>query len=313
MFGTKEIKEVREITGAGMLDCKNALEETKGDVQAAVNLLRERGLVKVAKKSGRIAAEGLLALEVSDDGKKATLVEVNSETDFVAKNDDFRVFVENVAKTVQANAPADMDALKAATLVGGEKNVEDTLNDLIARIGENMNLRRFAFEKIEDGYLYGYLHGNHQVASVVGLKSDASIEELADLGKDLAMQVTSMSPRYISREDVDENYIASEKEVLLHQAQNENAELEAQGKKGRPANIIEKMVEGRLQKQLQEACLLEQTFIKDSDLTVGQLVEKKAKDLAKEIKVVTMIRYEVGEGLEKKSEDFAAEVAKQMQ
>jgi|LSQX01.3.fsa_nt_gb elongation factor Ts len=313
MFGTKEIKEVREITGAGMLDCKNALEETKGDVQAAVNLLRERGLVKVAKKSGRIAAEGLLALEVSDDGKKATLVEVNSETDFVAKNDDFRVFVENVAKTVQANAPADMDALKAATLVGGEKNVEDTLNDLIARIGENMNLRRFAFEKIEDGYLYGYLHGNHQVASVVGLKSDASIEELADLGKDLAMQVTSMSPRYISREDVDENYIASEKEVLLHQAQNENAELEAQGKKGRPANIIEKMVEGRLQKQLQEACLLEQTFIKDSDLTVGQLVEKQAKDLAKEIKVVTMIRYEVGEGLEKKSEDFAAEVAKQMQ
>ncbi|HHX03523.1 MAG TPA: elongation factor Ts [Tissierellia bacterium] len=313
MFGTKEIKEVREITGAGMLDCKNALEETKGDVQAAVNLLRERGLVKVAKKSGRIAAEGLLALEVSDDGKKATLVEVNSETDFVAKNDDFRVFVENVAKTVQANAPADMDALKAATLVGGEKNVEDTLNDLIARIGENMNLRRFAFEEIEDGYLYGYLHGNHQVASVVGLKSDASMEELADLGKDLAMQVTSMSPRYISREDVDEKYIASEKEVLLHQAQNENAELEAQGKKGRPANIIEKMVEGRLQKQLQEACLLEQTFIKDSDLTVGQLVEKKAKDLAKEIKVVTMIRYEVGEGLEKKSEDFAAEVAKQMQ
>ncbi len=313
MFGTKEIKELREITGAGMLDCKNTLEETKGNVQEAVNLLRERGLVKVAKKSGRIAAEGLLALDISEDNKKAALVEVNSETDFVAKNDEFRNFVTQVASTVLAEAPADMEALKDAMLTGADKNVEDTLNELIARIGENMNLRRYLFEEIEGGYLYGYLHGNHQIAAVVGLKSDASKEELAELGKDLCMQVASMAPRYISRNDVDENYIAAEKEVLLHQAQNENAELEAQGKKGRPANIIEKMVDGRLQKQLQEACLLEQTFIKDSDLTVGQLVDKQAKDLGKEVEVVTMVRYEVGEGLEKKSEDFAAEVAKQMQ
>lgn len=313
MFGTKEIKELREITGAGMLDCKKTLEETGGNVQEAVNLLRERGLVKVAKKSGRIAAEGLLAMEISEDGKKAALVEVNSETDFVAKNEEFRTYVEKVAATVLAGEPADLDALKALPLAGSEKSVEDSLNDMIARIGENMNLRRFQAEKMEGGYLYGYLHGNSLIAAVVGLKSEASKEELAELGKDLCMQVASMSPRYISRDYVDEGFIASEREVLLHQAQNENAELEAQGKKGRPANIIEKMVEGRLQKQLQEACLLEQTFIKDSDLNVGKLVANRAKELGKEIEVVTMVRYEVGEGLEKKSEDFAAEVAKQMQ
>lgn len=313
MFGPKEIKELREITGAGMLDCKKALEETNGNVQEAVNLLRERGLVKVAKKSGRIAAEGLVALQVSEDAHSAAIVEVNSETDFVAKNEEFKDFVKKVAVTVLEEKPADLDALKAAPLSGEESTVGDALNEKIARIGENMNLRRFQLEELEGGYLFGYLHGNAQIASLVGLETEASLEAVAELGKDLTMQVASMAPRYISREEVDESFIANETEVLMQQALNENAELEAQGKKGKPVAIIEKMVQGRLQKQLQESCLLEQTFVKDSDLSVGALVEKRAKELSTPIRVVKMARYEVGEGLEKKSEDFAAEVAKQMQ
>lgn len=295
------VKELREATNAGMMDCKKALASTDGDMAKAIDFLREKGLAQAAKKSSRVAAEGVVAIAISEDNKKGVVVEVNSETDFVAKNEEFKGFVNDVANLVVKSNFKDIEELKAAKL-DGDQTVQEVLTSKIAKIGENMTMRRFDSLEVSNGAVVGYIHGAGKIAVIVALESEASAEDLHELGKDLAMQVAAMNPKYITKDDVDQEYIAHEREILTAQALNE----------GKPENIVAKMVEGRLQKELKEVCLVEQVFVKDSDLTVKQLIENVGKKLGKEIKLAGVKRYEVGEGIEKRTENFAEEVAKQM-
>jgi len=296
------VKELREKTNAGMMDCKKALKETDGDMDKAVDFLREKGLSQAAKKYSRIASEGLTIAYVSEDGKKGTVLEVNSETDFVAKNDEFKEFVATTAKIIIDKSPADIEALKVLGYSNDGKTVQEVLTDKIAKLGENMGLRRFGVEQVTNGVVSAYIHGGGKISVIVALESEGEINALRELGKDIAMQVAAMNPKYISRDDVDAEYIAHEKEILINQALNE----------GKPQNIVEKMVEGRLNKELKEVCLLEQAFVKDGDLTVSKVISNIAAKLGKEIKISGVKRFEVGEGIEKKVENFAEEVAKQM-
>ena len=294
------VKELRESTGAGMMDCKKALQEAEGNMERAVDILREKGLSKAAKKADRVAAEGLVAIEMNADNTAAVVVEVNSETDFVAKNEDFKVFVKDAAEMALATEAKDVDALLKETHKEG-KSLQEVLNDRVAKIGEKLDLRRF--EKITtDGQIAGYIHGGGKIGVLVELLTSAKNEELIAMGRDIAMQVAAMNPKYVSRNDVDPTYIAHETEILTQQALNE----------GKPANIVEKMIKGRLEKQLKEVCLLEQPFVKNGDLTVKQLVAETAKKLGTEIEVGRVVRFEVGEGIEKKEENFAEDVAKQL-
>ena len=295
------VKDLRTMTGAGMMDCKKALVETDGDMEKAVEVLREKGLSKAAKKAGRIAAEGLVNFAFNADASEAAVIEVNSETDFVAKNEDFQVFVKDLAELALTSDAADMDAFISLDFKD-EGSVQDALTQKISKIGENMNIRRF--EKItQPGTVnVGYIHGAGRIAVVVTFKTDATAEEIAVMGKDVAMQVASMNPQFISESDIGEDFVENEKNILMQQALNE----------GKSAEIVEKMVVGRLKKELKELCLLEQKFVKDNDLTVAQYIENCAKAIGKSIEVVGKIRYEVGEGIEKKEENFAEEVAKQM-
>jgi elongation factor Ts len=296
-----QVKELRERTGAGMLDCKNVLVETDGDLDRAIDVLREKGLAKAAKKAGRIAAEGLVRIRLSEDGRKAGIIEVNSETDFVAKNQDFIDFVDTLSCMTVDTDTTHMDDFLTKKY-DETRTVGEKLTDYIATIGENINIRRFErFEALGTVYV-GYLHGTGRIGVVVGLKTEAAVSEVEQLGKDLAMQIASMNPLFIDESQVDPQYIENEKEILVRQALNE----------GKPAEIVEKMVMGRLKKELKETCLLEQKFVKNGELTVGQYVSDTQKALGKDIKVVSMIRYEVGEGIQKKEENFAEEVAKQM-
>ena len=294
------VKELREMTGAGMMDCKKILVEADGNMDKAIELLREKGLAKAAKKAGRVAAQGLVKFAISEDGTKAAMVEVNSETDFVAKNEEFIIFVEGLAKLALDNEAADLEAFSA--LPFGGSTVKDVLTEKIAKIGENMNIRRFT-RMDQTGVKYvGYLHGNGKIGVVVGLETEAPISDVSVCGKDVAMQVASMNPKFLDESQVDPEYLENEKKILVQQALNE----------GKSADIVEKMVTGRLKKELKETCLVEQKFVKDNDLTVKQYVENTAEEIGKSIKVVSMARYEVGEGIEKKEENFAEEVAKQM-
>ena len=294
------VKELREATGAGMMDCKKALTEADGNMERAVDILREKGLSKAAKKADRVAAEGLVTIKTNADNTVAAIVEVNSETDFVAKNQDFKDFVADVAEMVLEGDVADVEALLASNHKEG-KALKDVLNDRVATIGEKLDVRRF--ERIAtNGKVAGYIHGGGQIGVVVELATDSNDERVLTLGKDIAMQVAAMNPKYISRDDVDPEYIAHETEVLTQQALNE----------GKPANIVEKMVVGRLNKELKEVCLVDQVFVKDSELTISKLIAKVAKEVASDISVANMVRYEVGEGIEKREENFAEEVAKQM-
>ncbi|MDO4545809.1 MAG: translation elongation factor Ts, partial [Bacillota bacterium] len=295
------VKELREMTGAGMMDCKKVLVETDGDMDKAVELLREKGLAKAAKKAGRVAAMGLVKTAFAADGKAAAIVEVNSETDFVAKNDDFINFVETLAQMALDNDAADMDAFMALPY-GDEGTVQDALTNKIATIGENMNIRRF--EKLaEPGVVYtGYIHGNGTIGVIVGLKTDATADEIAVVGKDVAMQVASMNPKFLDESQVDQNWLESEKEIAKQQLLNE----------GKPENMLERIIPGKVKAILKEVCLVDQKFVKNSDLTVKQYVDEVAKEAGKDMAIAAMVRYEVGEGIEKKEEDFAAEVAAQM-
>lgn len=294
------VKELRERTGAGMMDCKKALTEADGNMERAVDILREKGLSKAAKKADRVAAEGLVTIKTNADNTVAAIVEVNSETDFVAKNQDFKDFVADVAEMVLEGDVADVEALLASNHKEG-KPLKDVLNDRVATIGEKLDVRRF--ERIAtSGKVAGYIHGGGKIGVVVELATDSNDERVLTLGKDIAMQVAAMNPKYISRDDVDPEYIAHETEVLTQQALNE----------GKPANIVEKMVVGRLNKELKEVCLVDQVFVKDSELTISKLIAKVAKEVASDISVANMVRYEVGEGIEKREENFAEEVAKQM-
>ena len=279
------VKELREITGAGMMDCKKALVECEGDKDKAIDYLREKGIAKAAKKAGRIASEGVVA--AASDGKTACIVEINSETDFVAKNENFLALVKKIAEHIVACKPADMDALNASQMDG--KTVAEVMTEAVASIGEKLSLRRFEVYTTEDGQLATYIHMGGKIGVIVELSGGDKT-----LGKDVAMQIAAAKPQCIGGEDVDQEALAHEREVLRKQALEE----------GKPEKIVEKMVDGRINKYYKEVCLVEQEFVKDSDKTI--------KDILAGVEVRRFARFEMGEGLEKKNEDFAAEVAAQM-
>ncbi len=294
-FTAQDVKTLREMTGCGMMDCKKALTEVDGDMDKAVEFLREKGLATAAKKAGRIASEGIVKAYI--DGKVGVLVEVNSETDFVAKNDEFLSFVDAVAKTVANGNPADVEALKELPIVGGEGTVGETLTALIAKIGENMNIRRF--ERIETtGVVVDYIHA----AGKIGVLVEADAEDTdstRECLRNVAMQVAALNAKYLSTDDIPDEYKEHEKAILIAQLQNDPKNA------SKPANIIEKMIEGRLAKEFKEVCLLEQEYVKaENKESVGKYVESVGN-----ITLKSFARFETGEGLEKKEENFADEVA----
>lgn len=295
-FTAKDVKELREMTGCGMMDCKKALTEADGDKDKAVEILREKGLATAAKKAGRIASEGIVLDYV--DGNVGVIVEVNAETDFVAKNEQFTDFVKAVAKTVAVKNPADVEELKTMQIEGGSQTVGEELTEKIAKIGENMNIRRFARY---EGTVASYIHGGGRIGVLVKFDTDCADKEgFAQFAKDIAMQVAAAGAQYLDRDAVPAEVVEKEKEILSIQAKNE----------GKPEKIIEKMVMGRINKFYKEVCLLDQEFIKDGDLSVQKYIDNTAKALGGSIKVVAYTRFEKGEGLEKKEENFADEVAK---
>ena len=301
------VKELREMTGAGMMDCKKALGQTDGDMDKAVEYLRENGLAKAAKKAGRIAAEGLVKTVVSDDDKNAAIVEVNSETDFVAKNADFAAFVEEVAAQALATNAADMDAfMKEAWLSDADSTVEAVLTAKVAVIGENLKIRRFEKVAAEDGCVVSYIHGGGKIGVLVKAATEVVNDEVKEALRNIAMQVAALNPKYTSRDEVDQDYINNEKEILAAQARLEKPDANDK--------IIDGMVMGRINKELKEICLLDQVYVKaeDGKQTVANYIKDVAKAVGTEITVKGFVRFETGEGLEKKNEDFAAEVAAQM-
>ncbi len=291
MITASQVKELREKTGAGMMDCKKVLAETNGDEEKAIELLRERGIAKAAKKSDRIAAEGLVETYITPDGKAGVAVEVNAETDFVAKNEEFRTFVKEVAKQIAETNPANVEELLAQkSIVDGSKTVQEVLTDKIAKIGENMSIRRF--ERYEtDNMIESYIHGDGKIAVLVEVKGNDST-----FAKDVCLQIAAAKPEYLARENVPEERVQKEMEILKAQAMNE----------GKPAEIAEKMVQGRIGKFYGEICLVEQEFVKAPDVKVGDLAKQKGCE------IVRFARLEKGEGLQKKEENFAEEVAKQI-
>ena len=291
------VKELRELTGSGMMDCKKALVESDGDIDKAVDWLREKGIMKAQKKSGRIAAEGLVRLAFADDHKSAGIVEINSETDFVAKNQEFVDYVQAVADLALVKGNESMEQFLAEPFEGSTLSEVHTAK--VAKIGENLNIRRFARVE-EDGVVYaGYVHGGGRIGVIVGIKTEATPEEIEMVGKDVAMQVASMNPKFVDEDGVDPEYLESEKKILTEQVLNE----------GKKPEMVDRIVAGKIKKELKEVCLVDQPFVKNSDLSLKQYVDSVAKEMGKPMQVVSMVRYEVGEGIEKKEDDFAAEVA----
>ena len=291
MISASLVKELREKTGAGMMDCKKVLTETDGDMEKAIELLRERGIAKAAKKSGRVAAEGLVEAYVSEDGKVGAVVEVNAETDFVAKNEEFRTFVMNVAKQVVEKNPKDVEELLAQDSIEEPgKTVNEVLVGKIATIGENMSVRRFArFES--QGLVEKYIHGDGKIAVLVNMsKGDKEV------AKDICMQIAAARPEYLNEQSVPAERLEKEKEILKAQTMNE----------GKPEAIAEKIVQGRIGKFFSEVCLVDQAFVKNPDMKISQLLKEK------DAEVVEFARFEKGEGIEKKEENFAEEVMKQL-
>lgn len=300
-FTAQDVKKLREMTGCGMMDCKKALTESEGDFDKAVEFLREKGLAAAAKKASRIAAEGMVYAAADTAAKVGVVVEVNAETDFVAKNEMFRTFVKDVAEVVKTQDPADVDALLACTM--NDTTVEAALKDKILVIGENIKIRRFArFE----GVCAAYVHGGGSHGVLVAFDTDdatAAKPEFAAFGKDIAMQVAAANPSYLDEASVPAPVIEKEKEILLAQISNDEKLA------NKPEPVKAKMVEGRIGKFYKENCLVEQAFVKDPDISVGKYVENTAKELGAGIKVLKFVRFEKGEGLEKRVDDFAAEVA----
>lgn len=300
----QDVKQLKELTNCGMMDCKKALEETNGDVDAAIKYLREKGLAKVAKKSGRIAAEGLVYAKIDEAKKVGVVVEINVETDFAAKTDRFVEFVELVAQAVIDNDVADVDALKEVVPAGESEKIGDILNERIATIGENIQIRRFVRMT---GDLYTYVHngGGSIIGSIIKLESDdPTSEEVKACAKDLLLQITASAPQFVQQTDVPASVIDAEKEVQLALVQQENAEAA----KPKPQNVLEKIVEGRMRKFAEEICLLDQPYVKDPSITVAKYIASVGKN----IKVVEFARLEKGEGIQKKEENFADEVASMM-
>ncbi|MGC6518204.1 MAG: translation elongation factor Ts [Candidatus Puniceispirillaceae bacterium] len=294
------VKELREKSGAGMMDCKKALGETNGDMDAAIDWLRTKGLAAAAKKSGRVAAEGLVAVHV--DGAKGAMIELNSETDFVSRNDEFQAFASTLAQL--ALEADDLDALNAMDYPGTGRNVSEELTNKIATIGENMTLRRMTKVSVSEGAIVPYMHnavadGLGRIGVLVGLQSSASSEALTGLGKQLAMHIAATSPASLSVEDLDADLVSREREVLIEQAK----------ASGKPQEIAEKMVEGRMRKYYQEVVLLEQTFVIDGESKVGDVVTKAGKEAGADISMTAFAQFNLGAGIEKEEADFAAEVA----
>ena len=301
------VKELREMTGAGMMDCKKALGETDGDMEAAVEFLRKNGQAKAEKKAGRIAAEGLCKVIVKDD-KTAAVVEVNSETDFVAKNEEFQNFVAAVAEQAINSDAADMDAfLSESWNQDSSKTVKDALVEKVAKIGENLSIRRFEKVTAEHGLVVSYTHGGGRIGVIVEADTDVVNDAIKEAMTNVAMQIAALSPKYVSTADVSEEYKAHEKEILMAQIANDPKMA------GKPEKVLEGAVVGRLNKELKEVCLLEQPYVKaeDGKQTVAQYVAQVAKENGANLSVKKFVRFETGEGLEKRVDDFAAEVAAQ--
>jgi len=291
------VSELRKKTGAGMMDCKKALAETGGNMEEAVDFLRKKGLAAAAKKSGRVAAEGMVV--AISAGAVGALVEVNAETDFVAKNDAFQSFAAGIGQVALANELADVDALKAIAYPGTGRTVGEELTHQIATIGENMDIRRFARLNAGQGVVAAYVHGAGKIGVLVELQTASNDEKVLELGKQIAMHVAAAAPQYLKREDVPSAVIDKEKEIMRVKA------LDS----GKPENILEKIITGQINKFFGEVCLVEQAFVIDPDQKVGKIVEALAKELGTEIKLSGYERYQLGEGIEKKEDDFAAEVA----
>ncbi|MBQ8572243.1 MAG: elongation factor Ts [Ruminococcus sp.] len=297
-FTAQDVKALREKTGCGMMDCKKALTEANGDMDAAIDFLREQGLAKQAKKASRIAAEGIAYALTNDTNTCGVVIEVNSETDFVAKNEDFKNFVDTCAKTVMAQNPADVDALKECKAEGTEMTVAELLQEKVLTIGENLQIRRFArFE----APCVGYVHAGGKIGVIVTFDTDVDTtsDAFVACGKDVAMQIAALNTQYLNDESVPAEVLEHEKKIMREQLLNE----------GKPEQIIEKILGGKVQKYYKENCLVDQEFVKNNDLTIKKYVDGVAKELGGSIAITGFVRYEKGEGIEKRQDDFAAEVA----
>ena len=303
------VKELREISGAGMMDCKKALTATEGDMDKAMEFLREKGLASAQKKASRIAAEGIVMLKVAEDSKKAVAVEVNAETDFVAKNEKFQAYVAQVAEQALETEAADIDAFLAETWkFDTTKTVNEALAGQVAVIGENMKIRRFQKVEETEGFVASYTHMGGKIGVLVDVVTDVVNDEIKEMAKNVAMQIAALNPKYTNRSEVSEEYIAHEKEILMAQIQNDPKESQ------KPEKVIQGMISGRINKELKEICLLDQVYVKaeDGKQSVEKYVAEVAKANGANVTIKGFVRYETGEGIEKKEEDFAAEVAKQM-
>ena len=303
------VKELREMTGAGMMDCKKALAATDGDMDKAVEFLREKGLAGAEKKAGRIAAEGIVATAMTEDEKKAVVVEVNAETDFVAKNAKFQAYVAQVAAQALTTTAADMDTFMAEKWAADETlTVKEALSSQISIIGENMNIRRFKQVVEENGVVVSYIHAGGRIGVLVDVETDVVNDAVKEMGKNIAMQIAALNPKYTSRDEVSAEFIEHEKSILMAQIQNDPKEA------SKPEKVIQGMIQGRINKEMKEICLLDQTYVKaeDGKQSVAQYVAQVAKENSAKITVKGFVRFETGEGLEKKEENFAEEVAKQM-
>ena len=303
------VKELREISGAGMMDCKKALTATEGDMDKAMGFLREKGLATAQKKASRIAAEGIVMLKVAEDSKKAVAVEVNAETDFVAKNEKFQAYVAQVAEQALETEAADIDAFLAETWkFDTTKTVNEALAGQVAVIGENMKIRRFQKVEETEGFVASYTHMGGKIGVLVDVVTDVVNDEIKEMAKNVAMQIAALNPKYTNRSEVSEEYIAHEKEILMAQIQNDPKESQ------KPEKVIQGMISGRINKELKEICLLDQVYVKaeDGKQSVEKYVAEVAKANGANVTIKGFVRYETGEGIEKKEEDFAAEVAKQM-
>ncbi|WP_315076989.1 translation elongation factor Ts [uncultured Clostridium sp.] len=301
MISAKSVKELRERTGAGMMDCKKALTETDGDIEKAVEVLREKGLAAAAKKSGRVAAEGLVKTYISEDKKSGAIVELNCETDFVAANEDFIAFADALAKIATSTSATTVEELVNEKF-DEEATIQEALTGLIARLGENMTVRRFVKFAVDNGVVKSYIHGGGRIGVLVEVACDVESPAVEEVAKELCMQIAAANPLFLSKEEVDQDSIEKEKEIYRVQALNE----------GKPEKIVEKMVMGRIQKYYKEVCLLEQLWVKDGDKTITKFIDEKAKEAGSAIKVNRFVRFERGEGIEKVEENFAEEVAKQL-
>ena len=303
------VKELREMTGAGMMDCKKALAATDGDMDKAVEFLREKGLAGAAKKAGRIAAEGIVDTAITEDGQKAVVVEVNAETDFVAKNAKFQAYVADVAAQALTTSAKDMDEFFAEKWAKDETlTVKEALSSQISIIGENMNIRRFEQVEEQNGFVASYIHAGGKIGVLVDVETDVVNDAIKDMAKNVAMQAAALKPMYTSRDEVSADFIEHEKSILLAQIQNDPKEA------SKPEKVIQGMIQGRINKEMKEICLLDQVYVKaeDGKQSVAQYVAEVAKANGAKVAVKKFVRFETGEGMEKKNEDFAAEVAAQM-